>query len=172
MLLEVEKVNMKVRNWTIQMTAFLMSDLNTGENVGVLWRLAVIWSPVKVTSYSCWENPVSTNNKKERLLAKTKKCTTTNWRMNRNWVSTTARTPKWEEKQLNGYFRRQIEGMVDKSTWTWLHRGNLKWETELLWIAAQNNTIRTNYINVKTDKKKCWTANVDNVEIKMRKWIT
>ena len=31
--------------------------------------------------------------------------------------------------------------------WTWLRKGNFKRETESLSIAAQNNTIRTNYRN-------------------------
>ena len=36
-------------------------------------------------------------------------------------------------------------------TWPWLQKGNLKRETESLLIAARNNTIKTNYIEVKID---------------------
>ena len=39
-----------------------------------------------------------------------------------------------------------------KKTWTWPRKGNLKRETESLRIAAQNNTIQTNYIKTKIDK--------------------
>ena len=34
----------------------------------------------------------------------------------------------------------------------WLRKGNLKREIESLLIAAQNNAIRTNYIEVRIDK--------------------
>ena len=36
--------------------------------------------------------------------------------------------------------------------WTWLKKGNLKRETESPVIGAQNNAIRTNYIEVRIDK--------------------
>ena len=36
-------------------------------------------------------------------------------------------------------------------TWIWLRRGNLKRETESLFIAAQNNAIRTNKVQAKID---------------------
>ena len=51
----------------------------------------------------------------------------------------------WEEKQLYGYFKRQISEISHEKTWTWLRKGNLKRETEYLLIAAQNDAIRTNY---------------------------
>ena len=35
---------------------------------------------------------------------------------------------------------------VHDMTWPWLHRGNLKRETESFLIATQNNAIRTNFI--------------------------
>ena len=56
---------------------------------------------------------------------------------------------QWEEKQLYGYFKRQIEEVAHEKTWTWLRKGNLKRETESLIIAAQNNALRTNYIKAK-----------------------
>ena len=37
-------------------------------------------------------------------------------------------------------------------SWTWLGKGNLKRETESLLMAAPNNAIRTNYVNVRIDK--------------------
>ena len=36
-------------------------------------------------------------------------------------------------------------------TWAWWQKGNLKRETKSLLIAAQNNTIRINYIKAKMD---------------------
>ena len=42
----------------------------------------------------------------------------------------------------------------------WLRKWNLKWETESLLIAAQNNVIRTNHIKARIDKmqqnSRCW----------------
>ena len=42
--------------------------------------------------------------------------------------------------------------MSSGKTCTWLKKGNLKREIESLIIAAQNNPIRTNYVESKTDK--------------------
>ena len=42
--------------------------------------------------------------------------------------------------------------ILHKKTWTRLRKGNLKRETESLLIAAQNNTIRTNYVKARIDK--------------------
>ena len=39
-----------------------------------------------------------------------------------------------------------------EKTWTWLRKGNPKRETESLLIAAQNNSIRTNYFKAKIDR--------------------
>ena len=46
------------------------------------------------------------------------------------------------------YFQRQ----TSEKTRTWLRKGNLKKETEYLLMAAQNNAIRTNYVEEKIDK--------------------
>ena len=42
--------------------------------------------------------------------------------------------------------------ILHKKIWTWLGKGTLKRETEYPQIAAQNNDIRTNHINSRTDK--------------------
>ena len=39
-----------------------------------------------------------------------------------------------------------------KKLWTWLRQGNLKRKTESLLVAAQNNAIRTNYVEARIDK--------------------
>ena len=47
--------------------------------------------------------------------------------------------------------KRRTFKVTHKKIWTWLRKGNLKRETEFLLIAAQNNTIRTNYVKAKID---------------------
>ena len=59
-----------------------------------------------------------------------------------------------EEKQLYGYFKRQICEISHKRSWTWLRKENLKGETGSLFIAAQNNTMRINYIKENINKSK------------------
>ena len=76
---------------------------------------------------------------------------TNNTRINR---TTTTRKQKWEEKQLYGHFKWQTSKISHEKTWTWLRKGNLKRETKSLFIAAQNNTIRTNYVKANIDKTK------------------
>ena len=65
---------------------------------------------------------------------------------------TITRKQKWEEKQLYGHFKPLINNISHEKTWTWLRKGNFKRETESLWIAVQNNAIRTNHIKARIDK--------------------
>ena len=65
---------------------------------------------------------------------------------------TKTRKQKWEEKQLHGRFKRLINNISHDKTWTWLIKGNFKWETESLLIAALNSAIRTNHIKARIDK--------------------
>ena len=65
---------------------------------------------------------------------------------------TITRKQKWEKKQLYSHFKRLLNNISYKKTWTWLRKGNLKKETESLLIAAQNNAIRTNHIKARIDK--------------------
>ena len=71
-----------------------------------------------------------------------------------NGRMTTTRKQKWEEKLLNGRFKRLINNISHQKTWTWLRKGNLKRETESLLIAAQENAIRTNHIKARIDKSQ------------------
>ena len=64
---------------------------------------------------------------------------------------TKTRKQKWEGKQLQWRFKRQINISREK-TWTWLRKRNFKRETESLLMAAQNNAIRTNHIKARIDK--------------------
>ena len=44
---------------------------------------------------------------------------------------------------------RQKSDIAHEKSWTWLQKGNLKWDTEALLIAAQNNAIKTSYVERK-----------------------
>ena len=59
---------------------------------------------------------------------------------------------KWEGKQHYGRFKRLINNISHDKTWTWLRKGNFKRETESLLIAAPDNAVRTNHIEVRIDK--------------------
>ena len=65
---------------------------------------------------------------------------------------TITRKQKWEEKQLYGRFKRLISNILDEKTCTCLRKGNLKRETESLFIAVKNNAIRTNHVKARIDK--------------------
>ena len=54
-----------------------------------------------------------------------------------------------KKKKQYGYFNQQIEEIVIEMPWTWLRREKLKRKTESLFIAAENNAMRRNYIKVK-----------------------
>ena len=41
---------------------------------------------------------------------------------------------------------------IFQETWIWLRKGNLKRDTDVFLIAAQNNAIRTNYVKAIIDK--------------------
>ena len=71
--------------------------------------------------------------------------TSTNNNINKTKISRTTitRKQKWEEKQLYGHFKRQTREISYE-----------KRETESLLIAAQNNSLRTNDVKVKVDKKQ------------------
>ena len=58
------------------------------------------------------------------------------------------RKQKMGRKQLYGRCKRNHT----RENWTWLRKGNLNRETESLLQAAQNNTIRTNYVKARIDK--------------------
>ena len=56
------------------------------------------------------------------------------------------------KKQLYWRFKRQINNISHKNTWTWLRKRKLERETKSPLIAAQNNAIRTNQIKARIDK--------------------
>ena len=54
---------------------------------------------------------------------------------------------------MHGKFIRETTEKVDKEkTWQWLSRGDLKFGTEALLCAAQEQAIRTNFIKYDVDK--------------------
>ena len=57
--------------------------------------------------------------------------------------------PKWEEKQLQRYYKWQTGEISHMKIWTMLQKRNLIREFEFLVITARNNAIRTNYVEAK-----------------------
>ena len=43
-------------------------------------------------------------------------------------------------------FKQQMKEIAHKMTWTCIRRGNLKRETESLFIVAENNVLKTNFV--------------------------
>ncbi|KAF2889734.1 hypothetical protein ILUMI_16438 [Ignelater luminosus] len=64
---------------------------------------------------------------------------------------------QWVEKQMQGQYPRAVqEHLIDKEqTYEWLHKGELKGETESLIIAAQDQAINTRYHNKKHTETEC-----------------
>ena len=83
-----------------------------------------------------------------RLITATRN-NTDKMRTNRTTIT---RKQKWEEKHLNGRFKRLISNISHEKTWTCLRKRNLKRENESLLITAQSNAIRINYMKARIDK--------------------
>ena len=63
------------------------------------------------------------------------------------------RTEDWTSKNLHGQFPAAVKAHADPAdTWEWLHRSDLKRETEGLLVAAQDQALRTNWIRSKIHK--------------------
>ena len=56
------------------------------------------------------------------------------------------------EEVLHGQYLRQTKELRSDQCWAWLQNENLKRETEILIVAAQNWSIRTNLVKAKIDK--------------------
>ena len=52
-------------------------------------------------------------------------------------------------KQLYGYFKGQIKEILHQMKLNITYKKNLRREKESQFIAEQNNSIRTNYVNIK-----------------------
>ena len=59
-----------------------------------------------------------------------------------------------EEKVLHGQYLRQTKEVRSDQCWAWLQNRDLRRETEILIVAAQNQSIRTNLVKAKIDKSQ------------------
>ena len=64
-----------------------------------------------------------------------------------------SRMEDWHNKPMHGQFIRQTEQLASKESWQWLQRGELKKETEGMIMAAQDQALRTRYIQRAIDKQ-------------------
>ena len=63
------------------------------------------------------------------------------------------RKKRWQGKALHGQYFKDIEGKFDcDNPWNWLTNGELKKETEVFIMAAQDQAMRTNAIKTKIAK--------------------
>ena len=61
------------------------------------------------------------------------------------------RKEEWESKQMQGQYLRQTKEISQDGSWQWLKRGELKKETEGMLMAAQDQALRTRYIQNRID---------------------
>ena len=73
-----------------------------------------------------------------------------------------SRMEEWQNKPMHGQFLRQTKDLSSNDTWQWLQRGELKKETEGMIMAAQDQALRTRYIqraidgtNISPKCRKC-----------------
>ena len=57
-----------------------------------------------------------------------------------------SRMEEWQSKPMHGQFLKQTKDLSSNDTWQWLQRGELKKETEGMIMAAQDQALRTRYI--------------------------
>ena len=108
---------------------------------------------------SIWQLEENIKKCQKRHITATRN-STDNININRTTIT---RKQNWEEKQLYGYFKRQIDNISHEKSSTWLRKGNFMRETESVQIAAENNAIKTNYVKAKINKthqyckcRLCW----------------
>ena len=82
---------------------------------------------------------------------------------------TRGRQEEWHTKTMHGQFIRQTSDIASEGTWQWLERGELKKETEGMIMAAQDQALRTRYIQNKIDgvnvSPKCRKCNIKDETI-------
>ena len=79
------------------------------------------------------------------------------------------RKEDWRRKVMHGQFTRQTEDISSNDSWQWLQRGELKKETEGMLMAAQDQALRTRYVQRTIDginiSAKCRKCNVKDETI-------
>ena len=55
----------------------------------------------------------------------------------------------WEDKALHGQYLRQTKEVRSEQSWVLLQNGDLRREPENLIVAAQNESIRKNFVKAK-----------------------
>ena len=80
-----------------------------------------------------------------------------------------SRMEEWQNKTMYGQFLRLNKDLSSNDTWQWLQRGELKKETEGMIMAAQDQALRTRYIQRAIDgtniSPKCRKCNQKNETI-------
>ena len=61
------------------------------------------------------------------------------------------RKQEWESKPMQGQYLRQTQEIAQDGSWQWITRGELKKETEGMLMAAQDQALRTRYIQNRID---------------------
>ena len=76
---------------------------------------------------------------------------------------------EWQSKAMHGQFLRQTKDPSSNDTWQWLQRGELKKETEGMIMAAQDQSLKTRYIQRAIDgtniSPKCRKCNQEDETI-------
>ena len=79
------------------------------------------------------------------------------------------RKERWINKPMHGQLARQTAELSTQESWQWLQRGELKKETEGMIMAAEEQALRTRYIQRAIDgvniSPKCRKCNVKDETI-------
>ena len=87
------------------------------------------------------------------------------------WEKTSkSQMEEWQSKLMHGQFLRQTKDLSSNDTWQWLQRGELQKETKRLIMAAQDQALRTRYIQRAIDGTNI-LLNVGNATRKMKPLI-
>ena len=153
--------DLEVGGWvnTIQTTALLRTVRILGRVLEIWGDLLSLKPQLKTISISWCEKNYNNNNYIQLLEDYIEKLEGGLITATRNYTDNTidnrmtlTRKQLWEEKQLNGRFKRRINNSSHLKTWTWQRKRHFKRETETLQIAAQIKDIRTNQIVARIDK--------------------
>ena len=77
------------------------------------------------------------------------------------------RKEEWKNKPMQGQYLRQTQEIAQDGSWQWITRGELKKETEGMLMAAQDQALRTRYIQNKIDGQASMSPMCRKCEQKM-----